>query len=227
MSPPNSITDRKAAACLHSAHSSYADFDAVSAVTDLKRFVISGTAFCSFHDELVKELPLISEHVTAHTTVLDYKTACLILSSPSQCLPKQSEFLIIGLTGVLQDDIQTIINRITSGKEKTTVHLMLNCALISPSTAADLVRSIQYSMPRLDTHILSFSLICNDAEIPEYADMLTNFFRATQPGYNRKQLKMLYRHVLHQAWYIRYFAWNPVLRFVAKMYQKMRSLLKR
>ena len=205
----------------------YADCNAVSTVTDLKRFVISGAAFYSFRDELIKELPLINEHVTAHTTVLDYKTVCSILGSPIQYVPSQSELLLIDLTGALQDDIQAIMNQITSDKEKTAVHLVLNCALVSPDTAADLVRNIQYNISMVEAHILSFSLICNDAEIPEYAGMLSKFFRVAQLGYSRKQLKTAYRHVLHQAWYIRYFAWNPVLRFLAKMYQKIRSSLKR
>lgn len=192
----------------------------------MKRFVISGAAFYAFRSELIEGLPLIIEQVTAHTTVLDYKTVCSILSGPAQCAPPQSELLLIGLTGVLQDDMQAVMEQIAPGREKAAVHLVLNCALASPQQAASLARSIQYSMPMLKEHVASFSLVCNDAEIPEYAGMLSQFFRAARLGWDRKQLKRAYRHILFHAWYIRYLSWSPVMRFAASMYQKIRGFLK-
>lgn len=63
-------------------------------------------------------------------------------------------------------------------------------------------------------------------EMLEYTDILSNLFRIAPLNYGEEYLELVYRHVLHRAYYIRYFEGSHILKFFLRIYQKLRRLKK-
>lgn len=193
----------------------------------MKRFVISGTAFYVFGNNLLKELSNIIQGATTHTTILDYKTLRVILEKHIEPLENGSiEPVLLTPTGDSKIDSLSISQELIKLKGNDYIDLILDCTMIERDSANQLMQKVQYNMDILNSKITSFSVICHDTEMLEYTDILSNLFRIAPLNYGEEYLELVYRHVLHRAYYIRYFEGSHILKFFLRIYQKLRRLKK-
>lgn len=193
----------------------------------MKRFVISGAAFYAFGNNLLKQLSSIIQGATTHTTILDYRTLSVILEKHIEPLKNSLIHpILLTLTGNTQKDSLSISEKLIKLKDSDYIDIILDCTMVEKNFANQLIEKVQYNMHILNNNITSFSVICHDTEILDYTDILSNSFRIAPLNYNEEHLELIYKYVLHRAWYIRYFEGSPILKFFLKIYQKLRRLKK-
>ena len=189
----------------------------------MKRFIISGTFFHAFRDDFIKILPALFSGATAHTTILDCKTLSSSMTNLRQISEKSAiPSIFVTVTGDMEEDAPDIMKSLTKVKSKSAVDVILDCTVCSLDYVNALLSKIKYDISILSTHISTFSLVCNDAEMLEFANCISVFFRIAPLNYSDQQLQDVYKRIRHGAWRIRYVEGSRLMRFLDKLHNKLK-----